>query len=44
MTSCDVIVKVNEGSGGQKRRKIVRKLVDKMYIDDDGAMGKGHII
>jgi len=40
MASCDVIVKVNKGSGDQKRRKIIRKLVDKMYIDDEGAMGK----
>lgn len=23
-----------------KKRKVVRKLVDKMYVDDDGSMGK----
>ncbi|XP_065888897.1 DNA polymerase delta subunit 3-like isoform X2 [Dysidea avara] len=31
-------VKVNEGSHGKKRRKVVKKLVNKMYIDEDGAM------
>lgn len=24
----------------KKKRKIVRKLVNKMYIDEDGSMGK----
>ena len=27
---------------GIRRRKIVRRLVDKMYIDEDGAMGRKH--
>ena len=27
-----------------KKRKIVRRLVDKMYIDEDGSMGKVIII
>ena len=26
-------------AGATKRRKIVRKLVNKMYVDDDGSMG-----
>jgi len=36
MMSFDVIVK----EGGQKKRKTVRKLVDKMFIDEDGSMGR----
>ena len=31
---------VNQAAGGTKRRKMVRRLVDKMYIDDDGSMGR----
>ena len=44
MTSYDVTVKVNEGSHGKKRRKVVKKLVNKMYIDEDGAMGRSLIL
>ena len=28
-----------DSTGVKKKRKIVRRLVDSMYIDEDGAMG-----
>jgi len=31
---------VTNPAGTKKRRKIVRRLVDKMYVDEDGSMGK----
>lgn len=40
MSDKPLVQSLDQAAVGTKRRKIVRKLVDKMYVDDDGSMGK----
>ena len=39
-----LVQSVDQAGVGTKRRKVVRKLIDKMYIDDDGSMGRTYYI
>lgn len=38
MSDKPLVQSLDQAAVGTKRRKIVRKLVDKMYVDDDGSM------